>query len=179
MKLANAKHYAKSLVAVGEECGCFNELYDDLKDVGGKLDANLDLKKALLNKRVSFARKQKLLKQVFKDFIGERTYNFLFLLLRHGKLGWLSEILILSRRMNLSETDTVEVIVETAVPLSADQEKAIAQLLKQSIGVNAILRNVINEKLIGGLKLKIHDTIIDSSVFGKIFRLKERIEKFE
>jgi len=56
-----------------------------------------------------------------------------------------------------------------------------AQMLNPKISglVNAILRNVINEKLIGGLKLKIHDTIIDSSVFGKIFRLKERIEKFE
>jgi len=135
MKLANAKHYAKSLVAVGEECGCFNELYDDLKDVGGKLDANLDLKKALLNKRVSFARKQKLLKQVFKDFIGERTYNFLFLLLRHGKLGWLSEILILSRRMNLSETDTVEVIVETALKYIQAFEMITGEAFKAEPGV--------------------------------------------
>ena len=179
MKIANSKHYAKSLVAVGKECGCFNELYDDLKDVSGKLDANLDFKKVLLNKQVSFARKQEIVKQIFQDFIGERTYNFIFLLLKHEKLALLNEILILARRMNLSETDAVEVVVETAVPLSVDQEKAIAQILKQGIGVNAILRNVINEKLIGGLKLKIHDTIIDSSVFGKIFRLKEKIEKFE
>lgn len=179
MKMASAKHYAKSLVAVGKECNCFNELYDDLKDVSEKLGANLDLKKALLNKRVSFTRKQELLKRVFQDFIGSRTYNFLFLLLQHEKLAWLNEILLSARKMNLLEADTLEVTVETAVPLSVEQEKAVLQILKQKVGVNAILRNVINEKLVGGLKLKIHDTIIDSSVFGKIFRLKERIEQFE
>jgi len=179
MKMASSKHYAKSLVAVGQEGNCFNEIYDDLKDVSEKLDVNLDLKKALLNKRVSFSRKQEVLRQVFQDFIGARTYNFLFLLLQHEKLAWLNEILLLARQMNLLAADTLEVTAETAVPLSADQAKAILQVLKQKISVNAILRNVINDKLVGGLKLKIHDTIIDSSVFGKIFRLKEKIEKFE
>ncbi|KKQ80336.1 MAG: ATP synthase subunit delta [Parcubacteria group bacterium GW2011_GWC2_38_7] len=173
------KHYAKALVELGIENQCYDALVADLVDVDAKINENLEFKKYLTDKHVTFAKKQEALKNTFKDFVGDKSYNFLFLLIKEGRLLELSSILEIAAKTHLKAQDLFEIIVESVVPLTAKQEKEIAEKLAQSIKQKLIIKNIINPEIIGGLKIFLGDTEIDGSIRGKILRLKKKIEDYE
>lgn len=173
------KHYAKALVELGIENQCYEALVADLIDVDDKINENLDFKKYLTDKHVTFVKKQKALKNTFQDFIGDKTYNFLCLLIKDEKLLELSSILKEADKTHLKSQDLFEVLVESVIPLSASQEKKITEKLLQSVQQKLIIKNIINPEIIGGLKIFLGDTEIDGSIRGKILRLKKKIEDYE
>jgi len=173
------KHYAKALVELGLENSCYEALFTDLTDVDQKINENLEFKKYLTDKHVSFSKKQEALKNTFQDFISDKTYNFLFILLKDGKLLELSSVLKEAAKTHLKSQDLFEVVVESVIPLSAEQEKRIQKKLSESISQKLIIKNIINPEIIGGLKIFLGDTEIDGSLRGKILRLKKKIEDYE
>jgi len=179
MKIASIKHYAKALVEIAHENSCWDELLADLESVDVKINENLDFKKYLTDRQVSFEKKKEALETVFQDFISKKTYNFVYLLLKSGKLLSLSSIIELAKKQNLKDKDLLEVIVESVVELSPKQEKKILEVLSEKIGAKLILRNIINKELIAGVKIFFGDTEVDSSLQGKIIRLKHQIENYE
>jgi F-type H+-transporting ATPase subunit delta len=179
MKIAGIKHYSKALVEIAHENNCWDEILADLESVDDKINENLDFKKYLDDRQVSFEKKQEALKTVFQDFISSRTYNFVYLLLKSGKLLSLSSILELARKHDLKEKDLMEIIVESVIPLTPKQEKKIVKILSEKVGAKLILKNLINKELIAGVRIFFGDTEIDSSLQGKIVRLKQQIENYE
>lgn len=179
MRMVKIKHYVRSLVEIGHENDCFDELTADLSDVDEKINQNLDFKKYLLDKQVPLARKSKALKEIFQDFISQRTYNFILLLIKDGQLDYLSEILTQAGKMSLAHRQLVEVVAESALPLSPDEEDKIKKIIAEKLGRQTVLKNIVNASLLGGLRLRIGDMVIEGSVLGKIERLKQKIESIE
>lgn len=173
------KHYAIALVEMGIENQCYEALVADLVDVDAKINENLEFKKYLTDKHVAFAKKRESLKHSFQDFISDKTYNFLYLLIKDGKLLALSSILAVATKTHLKSQDLFEIIVESVIPLTAAQEKKIQEKLSQTIKQKLITKNIINPEIIGGLKIFLGDTEIDGSIRGKILRLKKKIEDYE
>src|SRR3989339_1971334 len=172
------KHYATALVELGIENQCYEALVADLVDVDSKINENLEFKKYLTDKHVTFTKKQEALKNTFQDFISDKTYNFLYLLIKDGKLLDLSSILKIAAKTHLESQDLFEVMVESVIPLTVAQEKKIQEKWSQRIKQKLITKNIINPEIIGGLKIFLGDTEIDGSIRGKILRLKKKIEDY-
>mgnify|MGYP002641330102 CR=1 FL=1 len=179
MKIAGIKHYSKALVEIAHENNCWDEILADLESVDDKINENLDFKKYLDDRQISFEKKKEALKTVFQDFISNRTYNFIYLLLKNNKLMSLSSIVEFAKKHDLKERDLMEVIVESVVALSPKQEKKIVEILSEKMGAKLILKNIINKDLIAGIRIFFGDTEIDSSLQGKILRLKQETEYYE
>ena len=64
------------------------------------------------------------------------------------------------------------VAVESAYPLDSDTTKQIEALAK-----GADIHTNINPELIGGIKIQIDDTVIDSTVSGKLAKMKQAFER--
>jgi len=176
MKNLKIKHYAKALVEIGEENSCWSELLSDLKQVSGKFNEELELKQFLLDKHIGITKKKDALEKIFKDFIGKRTYNFILLLIRTSNLAYLDSILLLAEKMQLERGGVREVIVESVSALSPKQEKELTQTLVEKFGKDVVIKNLIKSDLLGGIKVTIGDVIIDSSILGKIERLRTKIQ---
>jgi len=176
---STVKHYAKALVEMGLENQCYEALIADLVDVDNKINENLEFKKYLTDKHVSFEKKQQAVKTTFQDFVGGKTYNFLFILIKDGKLLNLSSILKEAEKTHLKTQDLFEAIVESVIPLTANQTKKIQEKLSRLVSQKLIIKNIINPDLIGGLKIFLGDTEVDASIRGKILRLKKKIEDYE
>lgn len=63
------------------------------------------------------------------------------------------------------------VVVESVVPLSAQQKKELAALLKQKFGTEKYLEKH-NPNLLGGLRVSIGTTQYDMSLAGKLSHLR-------
>ena len=66
--------------------------------------------------------------------------------------------------------------VTSAVPLTKELEKEILKRVKDSIGKEITLNNIIDPSVIGGFVLRVGDKQYDSSV---AYRLKDLLAKFE
>jgi F-type H+-transporting ATPase subunit delta len=78
------------------------------------------------------------------------------------------------RRLN-RERGIVEALVTSAVPLTPDETEALRRKISQMTDRTVELRAEIDESLIGGLTVRIGDTLYDASVRGRLERLRERL----
>lgn len=175
MKAAQTKHYAKALASFTADAAVFEQLIADLKSVQEQLEASADLMQYLSDPHISLLKKKEALKMVFQDFISERTYNVLYLLIKNKKLLSLPEVVVQARKERLYNDNVAEVVIESVIPVTAKQEQEITKIIADKVQKNVVVRNTINKDLIGGLRLTIDDVVLDGSLLGRINRLKQKI----
>ena len=69
----------------------------------------------------------------------------------------------------------VTAIVTSAAPLTKDEMKAIEQRLREMTGAQVEIEPAIDESLIGGLTVRVGDQLYDSSVRGRLERLRNQL----
>jgi len=73
-----------------------------------------------------------------------------------------------------SEKDSVvAVAVESALPLSDDMRKEIASRVKTVYGKKAEIDEAVNASLVGGMRVRIGDAAIDSTIATKMQQMKK------
>lgn len=65
--------------------------------------------------------------------------------------------------------------IESAVPLSKKQLSSIIKKLSQEFVITEV-QNKVNPELLGGVKVKIGDTILDYSIQGKVSQIGKAFE---
>lgn len=75
------------------------------------------------------------------------------------------------------ETARETAFVESVVPLTGEEKKEISDKLSFLLGKDVEIRNLVNKKIIGGLRIKVASQIIDSSIKRQLERLKEELTK--
>jgi F0F1-type ATP synthase delta subunit len=85
MRKVDFNKYSKALLETGKESGMLDQLIADLETVCEKINENIELKKLLASLQVTFTEKKEILKAIFQDFISEKTYNFIFVLIKNNK----------------------------------------------------------------------------------------------
>ena len=69
----------------------------------------------------------------------------------------------------------VEALVTSARPLSADETEAVRAKVERMTDRTVTLRVAVDESLIGGLTVRIGDTLHDASVRGRLERLRSQL----
>jgi F-type H+-transporting ATPase subunit delta len=67
--------------------------------------------------------------------------------------------------------------VTTAQPLSKDSERDIIKELNKIVKGDVELKKKIDEKILGGVIIKVDDQLIDASVRGELGKLKNELTK--
>ena len=67
------------------------------------------------------------------------------------------------------------VLVSTAEPLDAAAEKRIIEDLRSRLNLQPLLDKQIHPELIGGIVLRVGDTVYDGSVATQLERLREQM----
>ena len=79
------------------------------------------------------------------------------------------------RRLLNRERGIVDALVTSAMPLKADEVEAVRDRVARMTDRTVELRVQIDESLIGGLTVRIGDTLYDASVRGRLERLREQL----
>ena len=162
---------AKATVGVDaalEECQSF------LDDVLAK---NADFERLLLSGMVNRDDKLKLIERVIAGRGSDFITNFLRVLARHDRLGLLPTILQAGRIEHEHRSGQKRVTVKTARPLSDDSRKAIEERLRAAFAFEPILEAETDPSLIGGLVIRVDDTVYDSSLRTRLKQLRSRLRE--
>jgi F-type H+-transporting ATPase subunit delta len=147
-----------------------------LDDFAATFAGSKDLRELLLNPSLP-AGKRVFILDVVNRRIGcaALVRNFLAVLIKHERLGTLSEILEeyrleMNRRMSISDAEVV-----TARPLADEERASLEKQVAELAGtrVSATFRQ--DKSVIGGAIVRIGSTIYDGSVRGRLERLKEQL----
>ena len=125
-----------------------------------------------LNKQAKVA----FLLQLCKKEADEAFANFLHVLGENGRLSLLPTINGLFTALVAEKNRAVEVEVQSAFELSAEQLKTLAAALSKRLDRTVQPKATVNPALIGGLFIRAGDLVIDGSVRGKLNKLAEALK---
>ena len=103
--------------------------------------------------------------------------NTLRLMASKRRLFVLPQLLAGLRERIADEKGEVTAEVRAATALNPDQEKALAEALKSSVGKDVKMNVTVDEGLIGGLIVKVGSKMIDTSIRSKLAALQNTMKE--
>ncbi|MEX0711748.1 MAG: ATP synthase F1 subunit delta [Pirellulales bacterium] len=165
--------YARALLGAAENAGqseaVLQELHSFITDV---LDVFGDFEKVLTSRLVSSDDKVALLERTLGGRASTLLLNFLKVLAGHDRLVYLRGIYGTARRLYDELLGRRRVEVFTATPLGEDLAGQIKQQLHDMLGGEPKLVRVVDPDLIGGVVLRVGDTVFDGSVATRLARVR-------
>lgn len=116
------------------------------------------------------------LADVAGDAMAANGKNFLAQLSDNKRLALLPEIYQLFEQWLLEHQKRVDVVVESAFELTADQISKISEAMKKRLGKDVSIIPEVNADLIGGIKIQAGDLVIDDSIKGRLNRLADSLQ---
>lgn len=170
-----AIRYSKALFLLALEKEQLPAIEKDVSFVKEQIEINDNFKNFLLNPLVAAKTKTNLLKKTFNGSINDLTMNFLILTSSKKRSEYLSEIFnrfeLLAREYN----GILSAEVFSAVPLDSEQSQAIRSRLEKKTGKKIRLVEIVEKSLLGGIIVKIKDSVTDYSLKRQLERLKEKM----
>jgi F-type H+-transporting ATPase subunit delta len=164
--------YAEALFSVARAEGTLGEVEDELFRFSQTLQSSDELREALTDAGIPAARRQ----QIVEDLLGGRasstTVALVSLVVGTGRAKDLPAIIRQLVDMSAAEANKEVAEVRSAVPLTDDQRKRLAEALSEATGKQVEVKVVIDPAVLGGAVATLGDTVIDGSVRTRLDRLK-------
>ncbi len=174
-KLAVVKVYANSLFQVAKELGKEEELFADAKTVLGVLDEQPEFREFIVSLVIPSEEKKKAIEAVFGGQIERELINLMFVMVDKGRVRYFSQVIDEYDDLLHSSEGILEGIAVSAAPLSEEQimklEADATKLFRQPVE----LKNEIDHRLIGGVKLMIDGKILDASLRSRLDALRTEL----
>jgi F-type H+-transporting ATPase subunit delta len=169
------RRYATALFNAARNAGAIDRIESDLGLVSYTLESMPSFMEAMRSPVVARDTKKRILREVFADKIHEVTLSFLDLLAEKRR----EEVALYTEPVYIELADEargiVKIDVTAAVPLTKDEETALAKKLSATTGRIAQLSVTVDPEIIGGLMVRVGDTVIDGSVRGQLEALREKL----
>ncbi|MEM1329262.1 MAG: ATP synthase F1 subunit delta [Planctomycetota bacterium] len=176
---AVAHVYARSLLELVRAEG-----RDVVEETLGELEELLELAREnsafgefLASRVLSTESRAKSLGSMFDGRLRPTTLKFLQVLNAKDRLGHLPAIVAAFDGAVQEEFGRVEVDVFTAQPVGGDDLQRIKDKLSASLGKDVIVHPYTDESMIGGIRLRVGDQLIDGSVAANLRRMGEQLRR--
>lgn len=172
---AVARVYARSLFEEAQNAGGAEKL----AEVAGELETICEIgrgdrrfREFLASPIIGTEDRGRSLRQIFANRVTDLTLRFLLLLNRKHRLGHLESINAALDQLVQSSLGRIEVDVITAAPLGDQQRQFIAERIRAALGQEPVLHASTDPTMIGGIRLRVGDRLIDGSIATRLGRLR-------
>jgi F-type H+-transporting ATPase subunit delta len=171
-----ARIYAEALLSAADKRQQAQEVLEQLEElVGEVLNRDSAFNLFLASAVVSREHKREALHRAFEGKINEILYHFLLVLNDHDRLGILPETAVLARDLFERRAGRMHVEVTAAVTLDEEQRERLRRQLRDKFHREPILSVRVDPDLLGGLVVKVDDWVYDSSVRGRLERIRNQL----
>lgn len=166
--------YAKAILQLAEEEKKTDQLTSDFNLIDSLIKKSRDLRLLLDSPIINRQKKKKALSAIFEKKVDILTLKFLLLLTDKNREALLPSIISQYKRLLDEKNNVVDAVVITVVPFTDSQSQEIKKKLERITKKTVRLSFKIDQKLIGGFKVRIEDTIFDGSILQQFKLIKER-----
>ena len=158
--------------------GQIEELLEEFKSfVSDVLDQQPEFRTLLTSAMVSSDEKLAMINRVVKPVASPIFANFLSVIAKHQRLDLLSQILDETQRLHEVRTGRGRVQVVSAKALSAASQENIQRQLAQKLPFQPVLETSVDPNLLGGLVIRVGDTVYDGSLRSRLKQLRDRLRQ--
>lgn len=169
------RRYASALYNTAAHEGVVDRVESDLGMVQNALEVSHDLKKAFFSPLLPVDTKRRIAADVFGGHVHRITLAYLELLFRKRR----EAVMLWTRaeyvRLANEARGIVTAEVTTAVEMTAEEETRITEKLAALTGKRIRLQKSAVPEVVGGVLVRIGDTVIDGSIRGRLNILRERL----
>jgi F-type H+-transporting ATPase subunit delta len=166
--------YARALLGAAEKAGQSETVVEELTSLVDELFPQIPKLELLLRTpRLSHEDRLPILDRALGGRVSPLTLTFLKVLSKHGRLDCLRAVARAAREQLDALRGRVEVQVQTAYPLSNPLRERITARLTELLGREVVLTTEVNEDLLGGLVVRVGDTVYDASLASQLKRMEQ------
>ncbi|HRP62227.1 MAG TPA: ATP synthase F1 subunit delta [Phycisphaerales bacterium] len=172
---ALAAVYAKSLLQLAEQAGGGEKITEvgvELEEICEIARRDRRFREFLVSPIIDSGRRGETLRKIFRDRVTDLTLRFMLVLNSKGRLGHIESIAAAYDALVQEAFGRIEVNIYTPAPLGEEQLQAIRSRIQAALGKEPVLHPYTDETMIGGIKLRIGDQLIDGSVANRLRRMK-------
>ena len=140
---------------------------------------NNDFLEIIKHPQLSTAKKKEMFSNIFKGKVEEDVLEFLLILIEKGRILELDKVLLEMRKIDLERSRTLIAKVKTVVPLLEEEKSALTNKLQLKYNKTIILKEEIDETIIGGVFVRVGNDIIDGTIRGKFDTIRKLTLKRE
>jgi len=168
--------YAEALLGAADAAGQTAAVLEELDSlVADVLDAYPDLERVLASGVISHEERSGILDRVLGGQMSPLLLNFLKVVSRHGRMNLVRAMAAQARVLYRQKLGQVAVEVATAAPLEAAAAQRLSDALRPVVGGQPVLHERVDPSLIGGLVVRVGDTIYDASVARQLAAMRQQM----
>ncbi len=167
------KIYAKGLLGATEGQNLTERVLAELDSlIDDVLDKLNDLEQLLASPRIGLEEKNRILDEAFAARMTPLLLNFLKVVAHHGRMDCLRQMRSAAHKLYNDMRGRVAVTVETADAINSQVRSQIEQRLTTTLGRQVELCCSVNPSLLGGLVVRVGDTVYDGSLENRLVRMR-------
>ena len=176
---ALANVYALSLFELATDAGGTDkvlEIADELEQVCALTANNQEIGLFFSSPIIDKVKRGEALSAIFTNKVTDLTLRFLLVLNNKDRLDRLRQIEVAYAQLVQEALGRVEVNVFTPRAIDDASLKTIKRNVQEMLGKEPVLHTNVDPSMLGGVKLRIGDQLIDGSVATKLRRLSESVQ---
>lgn len=141
------------------------------------LGASVQFDELLRLPSLSNDEKTRLIDRCVAPRCSQRLTNFLKLLNERGRLELLQQMGQAVRAEIDARDGKISVVVQSAQPLSGANQQLVSARLAEQLGKQPVLQLEVDPELMGGLVIRVGDTVYDGSLRSRIRQLRGKLRE--
>lgn len=174
-----AKKYSTALFNIVREKSLIDEAFKQFEELDALINKDDTLLQFLLAPHILDQHKLALVRDVFGERLNPLFLEFLLVLIRKHRIGYLHDICEEFRERVAEARGMLVAKVTTVTPMNDDQRRQLIERLTGKTGKTIELEEKIDPKILGGMIIILGDQIIDGSVRHHLAILKEDLMKLK
>lgn len=163
------KTYARAFLGAADSAGVADEVIGQLCTVVDEyLGGSPELAEAFSSPRIDVDEKRRVLDRLFGDSVHPVLMQTMKVMADRDRLGYLGQLRDAAVKLHDEARGRVVAEVKSAVPLTDELRGVVIAQVGRAFGKEVRLRESVDQKLIGGMVIRVGDTVFDSSVAGRI-----------
>ena len=171
-----ARIYSRSLFEVADQAGKRDLIREQLAELADALAGSRDMRLFLFSPHFSTEQKKAGLEGALEgadpDFL-----RFLLLLIERHRMPALGRIREEYERLCAQAEERLSVEITSAVELDAELAQSLAAQIGRHTGMRVDLQSRVDPAIIGGLVLRVGNSILDNSIRTRLERLRREVAR--
>jgi F-type H+-transporting ATPase subunit delta len=168
------RRYAQAVFELAKQTNQLEKWADDLKVIVQVFEES-HIAYQLDNPKVTREKKTSLVSSILKNEVSPAAFNLSVLLVARSRSRYAGAIEREYTRLWNDLRGVAIAEVTTAIPVDAEQEKAIIARLSSITGKTITIHTNVDPTIIGGVIARIDDTLIDGSVKSRLEALRKSL----
>lgn len=170
-----ARRYAEALYEAAKDAGLTREIGEQLEQLLRVLKTDRELDLAFRSPALTAGRRRQLLEECFQGELHPFVLNLCQLLWTKGRENSLPSVVTAYRQLLRKDEGLLTAEVVSAANLTEEQLAPLRQALEKRFGQPVIIEMKVDRSLLGGVRVRVGNTVLDGSVRGHLQALRERM----